>query len=493
MTIEFVQLEHSDLECAGKAHLSLRAAGVGRGIAAAGSAVLTLGSSGRAQIYFGGGVDPVIPAHGAAALNLASSGQGYDRDVGEGAAAISLWPGGFQTAEGKGAGAARLALHGRGRQVTTPMAFAGLAARPRMISAFGGRWFASPRSSMVINETRNSLPTYVLNEVLAIDESRRTALLASCRTADRLSLEDAAAVVYLLLVEEGICFGAEMRADATKLERVVDRLLMLGVSASYADALNALAGGLWFGALTEALRTETVIDGLLATDAVASFQRAAERMVDTMLADGSAFGTGTGVVLVEERLLADGAASTTAVLSQLLRDGLGFVTRLALDTGEYVAWVMNTESRALSRYTQYPFNSFAKIGGRYYAAAADGLHRLDGDDDDGTPIPARLRLGLSALGTRRLKRLPEAFVGYTATGALLLHVITVNEESGQKEAAIYRILERSASSERETRWKLGKGIKAVDFDFVIENVDGADFELAAIDFRPIYLDRRTRG
>ncbi|MGG2100407.1 hypothetical protein [Stenotrophomonas sp. NRRL B-14846] len=493
MTIEFLPLQHAEIEGRGQVTLSLRAAGVGSGLGAAGSAVLRLGSSGRGQIYFGGGVDPVVPANGAAALNLGTSGQGYGRDIGGGAAAISVRAAGFQTALGRGAGGARLALYGSGRQVTTPLAYAGLSARPRMISAFGGRWFASPRSSLAVGEIRSSLPTHVLNEVLSIDESRRSALLASCRTADTLSLEDAAAVVFMLLVEEGIAFSPDIRADSIRLERVIERLLMLGVATSYADALNALVGGLWFGALTEALRTETVTDGLLGSDLVASLQRAAERVVDGMLADAAAFEAGTGVVMVDEQLLVGAAGGATAELAQLLKDGLGFVTRLALDTGEYVAWVMNTESRALSRYTQYPFNSFAKIGGRYYAAAADGLHRLDGDDDDGTPIAARLRLGLSALGTRRLKRLPEAFVGYTATGTLLLHVITVNEQSGQKEAAIYRILERPASSERETRWKLGKGIKAVDFDFVIENVDGADFELAAIDFRPIYLDRRTRG
>ncbi|PJO51905.1 hypothetical protein CR156_06680 [Stenotrophomonas lactitubi] len=493
MTIEFLQLEHTTTDGRAAALLALRVVGVGQGVGAAGSVVLSLGSSGRGQIYFGGGVDPVIPANGAAALNLGTSGRGYYRDVGGGAAAIRLRARGFQTASGRGAGGARLVLHDSGRQVTAPMAYAGLSARPRMISAFGGRWFASPRSSLAVGETRSSMPTHVLNEVLSIDESRRSALLASCRTVDTLSLEDAAAVVFMLLVEEGVSFSSEIHADAIKLERVIDRLLVLGIANSYADALNALVGGLWFGALTEALRTETVIDGLLGTEVVASLQRAAERVVDGMLADTAAFEVGTGVVMVDEQLLVGAAGGATAELAQLLRDGVGFVTRLALDTGEYVAWVMNTESRALSRYTQYPFNSFAKIGGRYYAAAADGLHRLDGDDDDGTPIAARLRLGLSALGTRRLKRLPEAFVGYTASGALLLHVITVNEQSGQKEAAIYRILERPASSERETRWKLGKGIKAVDFDFVIENVDGADFELAAIDFRPIYLDRRTRG
>ena len=38
-----------------------------------------------------------------------------------------------------------------------------------------------------------------------------------------------------------------------------------------------------------------------------------------------------------------------------------------------------------------------------------------------------------------------------------------------------------------------RGLKAVDWDFEIENVDGGDFELSSIEFRPLILDRRTRG
>ncbi|MBN5141571.1 hypothetical protein JY471_03400, partial [Stenotrophomonas maltophilia] len=325
MTIEFLPLQHSEIEGRGQVLLTLEAVGLGLGLGAAGSAVLRLGSSGRGQIYFGGGVDPVIPANGAAALNLGTSGQGYGRDIGGGAAAISVRAGGVQTAPGRGAGAARLTLHGSGRQATTPLAYAGLSARPRMISAFGGRWFASPRSSLLVGETRSSLPTHVLNEVLSIDESRRSALLASCRTADTLSLEDAAAVVFMLLVEEGIAFSPDIRADSIRLERVIDRLLMLGAATSYADALNALVGGLWFGALTEALRTETVIDGLLGADLVASLQRAAERVVDGMLADAAAFEVGTGVVMVDEQLLAGAAGGAPAARGPLLRGGGGVV------------------------------------------------------------------------------------------------------------------------------------------------------------------------
>ncbi|HEL5043011.1 hypothetical protein [Stenotrophomonas maltophilia] len=493
MTIEFVPLDFVSVQGTARSTVMLRARGVGPGLAGNGSAQLKLGSAGVAHVRFGGGVDPVVPAHGSAALLLRAEGVGSTHLAGEGGVSIELRAAGFQATPGHGGGAAKLALNARGRQLTGPMAFAGLEANPRMISAFGGLWFVSPRAAIAVSQVPSTLPTHVLSEAITVAAGRRSSQSSKSSVSDALSLEEAAAIVYQLLVDEGVMFAPALKATVSKLERVLDRLLLLGACQSYADAVNAIAGGLWFGALTEALKSERVVESLITSEVVGTLQRAADRLAESMLINADTFGSGTGVVLVNERaLIATGEVSVAEAL-QHLGDSIGFVTRLALDTGEYVAWVLNTENRALSRYTDYPFNSFAKIGGRYYGAAANGLHRLEGNDDDGEPIAARIRLGLSALGTRRLKRVPEAFVGYTSDGVLLLHVITVNEESGQKEAAIYKILERPATSTRETRWKLGKGIKAVDFDFIIENVDGADFDLAAIDFRPIYLERRTRG
>lgn len=493
MTIEFVPLGAVSIDGNASCALVVRARGAGRGFAGSGAALLRLRGAGIAQVRFGGGVDPVVPAHGAAALQLSTDGVASLHLVGEGGASVQVIAAGFQAAPGHGGGAARLSVHARGRQLTEPMAYAGLEAIPRMVSSFGGLWFVSPRAALDMGQSESTLPTHVLGEALAFGAGRRSTQSGNSAATDVLSLEDTVAIVYQLLVEEGVVFAPAPQATVSKLERVLDRLLLLGACRSYADAVNAIAGGLWFGALTEVLKSERVADSLVASELVGNLQRAADRLAEALLIDAEAFGSGTGVLLINEFVLTATGEVDGAEALQRLGDGLGFVTRLALDTGEYVAWVLNTESRGLSRYTDYPFNSFAKIGGRYYGAASNGLHRLEGDDDDGQPIAARIRLGLSALGTRRLKRVPEAFVGYTSTGMLLLHVITVNEESGQKEAAIYKILERPATSTRETRWKLGKGIKAVDFDFIIENVDGADFDLAAIEFRPVYLERRTRG
>ena len=46
---------------------------------------------------------------------------------------------------------------------------------------------------------------------------------------------------------------------------------------------------------------------------------------------------------------------------------------------------------------------------------------------------------------------------------------------------------------REGRVEPGRGLKAVYFDFIAENVEGSDFEFDVIEFKPLYLERRLRG
>ncbi len=52
---------------------------------------------------------------------------------------------------------------------------------------------------------------------------------------------------------------------------------------------------------------------------------------------------------------------------------------------------------------------------------------------------------------------------------------------------------RGAVVNRENRIVFGKGLQSVDWDWVLENVDGADFDIGSIEFRPVILTRRTRG
>lgn len=496
MTITFEPLTGGETTATtGRGGVVLAMRGSGFGAApdagsAFGRARMRIAGRGTSRSYIGEPL-PAVPAHGVSEIYIGAKGTGYAQVFADGTGDLTLRTRGYGPA-GAG-GRAALQIRASGKEDASPSGYVFIVARQAQISSFAGLEFAQAMDALVPGAGGSTLPTSVVrNRVLGAGRVAQH-LEAAVHARSGLTFDDQLTAVYRVLVEEGVVLGAVASLDRTSVERVIERLLLEDRAVSYADAVNQVIAGLIMGALEQRMALESVSDGVAWSPVIRELHDSIERALDAVLAETADRASLTGTVLVSDALSLSPASLSSGEFFEHLVDGVGFAAHLTLDTGTYIAWVMNTESRGLSRYTNYPFNSFAKVGGRYFGAAADGLHQLDGDTDNGEPIAARLRAGLSALGTRRLKRIPEAFIGYTSDGTLLLHVITVSEATGEKEAAIYRLRSRAAVSARENRWKIGRGIKSVDFDFVIENVDGADFDLQSIEFRPVILDRRTRG
>lgn len=362
-----------------------------------------------------------------------------------------------------------------------------------VIVSYAGVSFENVQEQLWLGVDDADYITSVIRTRLGIGDESSSFSDATRTAADNLVFDDQVAAVLMLLTQEGIVFGETLTATPQAVERVVNQLLLSGLVSSYADAVSAITIAMVFGSLAQALSLESATDNMTTSAAVLEMLTAAEQAIESLLfapVDSSFI---TAMVLVNESLLADDVAVSTGEFASLISESLGFVTHLTLDSGDYVAWVLNTESRGVSTYSNYPFNSFAKVGGAYYGATSAGLFALEGDSDDGVPIVAKLRLGLSDMGSRKLKRLPEAYIGYTSNGTLLLRVITVDDFSGDKIACVYKLAPRGATNIRENRFQIGRGIKAVDWDFEIENVDGADFDLTSVEFNPLIMDRRTRG
>ena len=145
-------------------------------------------------------------------------------------------------------------------------------------------------------------------------------------------------------------------------------------------------------------------------------------------------------------------------------------------------WVVSEKGQS-SRYEGYEFNSFGKIGARYYGAKADGLYLLEGDDDAGAPIQASIGLGMMDFGTSALKRIANCYIGLSSSGTAYLKVIANDEEY------IYAV--RSDDPYMATqRVDIGKGIRANYMTFELYNSDGCDFELNSVEFAAVALDRR---
>lgn len=154
-----------------------------------------------------------------------------------------------------------------------------------------------------------------------------------------------------------------------------------------------------------------------------------------------------------------------------------------VEDSEAEAWVINTQTRASTRYENYGFNSFALIAGRYYGCRSDGIYELDGETDAGQPVQAMVSFGKQDFGTSALKRVTNLYVGTSSGGKLFVKVLAEGEE--------YLYQARDGSEELQVqRFDLGRGLRANYLEFELYNTDGDDFELASVEFVAVPLSRR---
>lgn len=449
-----------------------------------GPTLAQLGAAGGGRIGLFAANDGVVatdPSYGVGYGELSLSGYGYGSGI-----------------EPAATGYGKLALFGYGYEAST----FGFGVLPLRGYGFGGNLAAPPMflddvvsltTGLVLGSTTSALHTALIRARLTIGANPRARWEGTRTLNDEIAFEVGLAMVYRELLQVSVALGSATTVTRTAVAQMVDALLLGGVVNGALEAIQLITEALTFGALAEAIQIGTGIDALTLGDQVRESYKAAAQLVDTLLLGDSLPGSVTLVALVRDELAIGTASATSLEAIAVLRDGLDFVLRLSIDNGEYVAWAINTESKGLSRYTQYPFNSFMRVGGKYYGASDTGVHRLEGADDAGEPIAAKLRLGMSSLGSRVMKRSPTMYAGYSASGDLLLKVITAHPETAEREAHCYRMVATAAGSVREGRVPIGQGLKSVYFDYELENINGADFEIDVLELRPLMLERRVRG
>lgn len=435
--------------------------------------------------------EPEIPAICDGVLYLGGEVFGSYYALG-GEADGGIYIGGESIAAGMADGG--LYIGGEAWSVPPPGASAFLVMPPFFMSSFGELYFGVVQDSVAFSAPLTMLPTWVLRDMLALGAAADPGVRVTGQLEDAIAFGGDINYVLYMLIQERLLLSDGVIGDYTAFVRAVSRLILEGHAAGIPEALATIIDGLVLGALVDGFRKGEAADALLMGDTIHTLYLLFMRAVDNLVLGSTVAGLFSLVALVEDSILLGADLSNEIELLTVIRDSIGFAATLGSDTGEYLAWVLNTEGdKALSRYTNYPFNSFAKVGDRYYGAASDGVHRLEGSTDNSDAIAARLRAGLSNFGTNREKRLVEAFVGARTDGELLFWVIQVNSDTGEKEGGVFKVKPRPAQNTRETRVKTGRGWKAVQFDFVLENVDGADFDITSIEWRPLTLDRRTRG
>lgn len=193
------------------------------------------------------------------------------------------------------------------------------------------------------------------------------------------------------------------------------------------------------------------------------------------------------VALTDAGVAADISSAYATLVAALQETGAAAIS-ISLGGVEYVGYVVNAETGAVTTYSNFPFTGLARVGDSVFACSESGLYQLGGDTDAGAAIQARFATGLLDFGSRQLKRLESAALGYSSDGTLVMKVS--GSQAGAAKERWYKLKPQTADYPREGVIKTAKGPQSRYWKFELENVDGANFELVDFTLYPVALNRR---
>lgn len=134
----------------------------------------------------------------------------------------------------------------------------------------------------------------------------------------------------------------------------------------------------------------------------------------------------------------------------------------AIPSGETTAWCVNMTTGGHTRYTDFP------------------------DASDTAEIQAEIRVGVTDFGSVAVKYVHDLYAHCRVIdGDLTLDTIT--DEHVLTEG--YYMEARDTAGIVRRRVKLAKGVKGMNWQFIVKNVDGCDFTLQSMEVSPIQSAR----
>ena len=389
-------------------------------------------------------------------------------------------------------------IHGRGRlqgeeDVTPPGAILFLLQSPGIMQMTSGYSKETIGETIAFTDTPTQRLVNQIIESIRLTDTPMSFLSAIEQIVEKLDVVDQIAVIWRMIIAESLALTGVAAPSWIAVERIFETLRLIGGPSTTVHLFSLIVETLGLQDALAVIAREHISESTAFTETVTSHLDANVHLVENMLLTAVPTGFARISAIINETIsLADNPAASLHAFEHLL-ESVDFSVTIHIGDTLYLAWVVNTESRAATTYEQYPFNSFTdEFDKHYYGAAEDGIYELEGSTDDGDAINARVRLGLNDLGTGKEKRIPSLYLGYTATGRLLLKV-TITEVDGSRTENWYQLTPRGAGDMREGRIKIGRGLKAVYWDIEIANIDGADFSFSDLKLFPMILDRRIRG
>lgn len=148
---------------------------------------------------------------------------------------------------------------------------------------------------------------------------------------------------------------------------------------------------------------------------------------------------------------------------------------------------INLSNMAATQFCGYNFNSFCKIGDKYYGANDLGIFELTGNNDAGTNIDAFFELIISDFGISNMKRIRSIYVGGEANGRLTL---TVKDD--ENNSRTYALNLTSGNIQSSGKVSVGRDGIGRYWQIRVDNVSGVYFAIDSIELLLTILGRKPR-
>lgn len=316
--------------------------------------------------------------------------------------------------------------------------------------------------------------------------------------ADNIKLRDAAALAWEMVLVDGITLTADVAGFKEMAVAVADVLLLRGDVGTQLEGFAAVVAGLSLAASVGTGFEAHLADGIDFAAQLAATMSILAELEDTIVLSDSAAGFARITALLTDGINFDDEALSQLTTAQVILDGFTVGASIRIGDEEFFAWVLHPQpidksgTRPVTEYQNWPFNSHASYGGKFFGAGDGGFFELEGPNDAGANIDAWIRGGLSDLGTSRRKRLPEALVAIDGVdGGVYIKVRHVDPKTGTLIEDWYDLIPETRGNPgvtREQRGKFQRGIQATWWGYELRNRNGAPFKAANLRFYPLVLD-----
>jgi hypothetical protein len=140
-------------------------------------------------------------------------------------------------------------------------------------------------------------------------------------------------------------------------------------------------------------------------------------------------------------------------------------------------YVLNVFNAAHSTYTNFGFNSYFWLAGKYYGVKADGIYEITGNVDVTAEIQAEIITSTSSFNKQGMKACSDAFVLGRVGGDISVGVITDED----KEFTGFVGKDDNRTGLHRMRVKIDTGLQGATLQYRIKNMNGSHFSINSLE------------